>query len=182
MFLMVYLHHKTVVYDEMLSHFLMDPSCEYRLPSDIESYMQTSDVQLAAHLAQSKNPWARRIVDKKPFRMLLETHSGIPGTESARDQQERLFKTTLDELKKKNVPLIQSKSTGVLSKYFGKSDAPIFVRYDNLYSEPSYIPLQKCTPLFTQYPASRSISRIYVEPEAYSRIKSRGRESPLVFE
>jgi HD superfamily phosphohydrolase len=182
MFLMVYLHHKTVIYDEMLAKFLSDPQCDYQLPADIDQYLNCTDVQLYNHLSSSKNPWAKRIVNKNPYRMLLETHSGIPGTEGAKEQQEKLFKKTLEELQKKKVSYIESKSTGVLSKYFGKSDATIYVRYDNLLSEPSYIPLQKCTPLFTQYPSIRSISRIFVEPNDYSKIKSRGRETALDFE
>jgi HD superfamily phosphohydrolase len=182
MFLQVYLHHKTVVYDEMLAKHLSDPACEYRLPGDIESYIQCTDAHLYSHLTSSKNEWARRIVEKRPLRMLLETHSGIPSTENAREQQEKLFKKVSGELHSKGINFIETTSTGILSKYFGKSDFPIFVRYDNLYSAPSFIPLQKCTSLFTQYPNSRSISRIFVTPEDYPNLTSRGRDTALLFE
>jgi len=182
MFLQVYLHHKTVVYDEMLGKYLNDPNCDYRLPADIEDYVQCTDSQLYSHLSESKNEWARRIVEKRPLKMILETHSGIPTDEKAREQQERLFIKTCMELDEKGVPYIPTKSTGVLSKYFGKMDSPIFVRYDNLLSEPGFIPLQKCTTLFTQYPNSRSISRIFVTPEAHSVLANKGREKAMLFE
>ena len=182
MFLMVYLHHKTVVYDEMLAKYLRAPDCTYFLPSDIEAYIQCTDAELYANLSKSENPWAKRIIEKKPLRMVLETHSGIPSTENAREQQEKLFKKVSDELTSKKIEYISIKSTGELSKYFGKFDYPIFVKYDNLYSKPSFIPLQKCTPLFTQYPTIRSISRLYVTPEESAKIRHRGRDEEILFD
>ena len=38
MFLMVYFHYKSVVFDEMLGQYLASPDCDYRLPADIEAY------------------------------------------------------------------------------------------------------------------------------------------------
>lgn len=182
MFLMVYLHHKTVVFDEMLARYLHSPDCNYQLPADIESYAQCTDAHLYANLMSSQNEWAKRIVEKRPLRLLLETHSGIPSTENAREQQEKLFKKTAETLKNKGIDFIANTSTGILSKYFGKSEYPIFVKYDNLYSKPSFIPLQKCTILFSQYPNSRSINRIYVTPEDYSKVGNLGRNEAVSFE
>jgi HD superfamily phosphohydrolase len=182
MFLQVYLHHKTVVYDEMLGKYLSDPSCDYRLPASIEDYVQCTDSQLYSHLSKSKNEWAKRIVEKRPLKMVLETHDGIPTDPKARAQQEELFARTCADLDAKDVMYIATKSTGTLSKYFGKIDLPIFVRYDNLLSEPSFVPLQKCTTLFTKYPNSRSISRIFVRPEAHTVFTDKGRSKALLFE
>ncbi len=183
MFLQVYLHHKTVVYDEMLANYLNDPECDYKLPSDIEAYAQCTDAHLYSHLAKSKNPWAKRIVEKQPFKMFVEVHSGMPSTANAREQQERVFKKAKQELETKGIEYIENVSTGILSKYFGKSDHPIFVNYDNLYSDPSFIPVQKCTSLFTQYPNSRSISRLFVSPEDHKKLGSnRTREKAILFE
>jgi HD superfamily phosphohydrolase len=182
MFLQVYLHHKTVVYDEMLALYLNAEDCDYKLPSDIEAYSRCTDAHLYSHLAGSKNVWAKRIVEKQPFKMMVEVHSGIPSTANAREQQERLFKKAKNELISKNIEFIENTSTGVLSKYFGKSDYPIFVNYDNLYSAPSFIPVQKCTSLFTQYPNSRSISRLFVSPEDHRKLTSRARDQAILFE
>jgi HD superfamily phosphohydrolase len=182
MFMMVYLHHKTVIYDEMLALYLNAPDCDYHLPSDIHQYLSATDEQLHSHLAQSSNEWARRIVEKKPYRMLIETHSGIPSTENAREQQAKVLKKVQDSLKTKEVHAITATSTGELSKYFGKSDFPIYVRYDNLYSAASFIPLVKCTNLFTHYPNSRTISRVFVSPEDYSKVATSGRDESIYFE
>lgn len=187
MFLMVYSHHKTVVYDEMLTKYLNDPECDYKLPHDIEAYSQCTDAHLYANLARSPSPWAKRIVDRNPLKLLLETHSGIPSTDKAHEQQTKLLKKTSEELESKNIEYIINNSTSILSKYFGpqilgKSDHPIFVRYDNLLSAESFIPLQKCTNLFTQYPNSRTISRIFVSQDDYSKIRKSGRKEQLEFE
>ncbi len=182
MFLMVYLHHKTVIFDEMLSKYLNDPSCDYRLPADIEAYAHCTDAQLYSHLSGSTNEWAKRIVEKRPLRILLETHSGIPNTDRARDQQERLLKKSKEDLTSRGIQYIATTSVGELSKYFGKSDHPIFIRYDNLFSEPSFIPLQKCTTLFTQYPNTRSISRLFVNETDYDQIRKDGKGDPLLFD
>ncbi len=182
MFLQVYLHHKTVVYDEMLANYLNDPECDYKLPADIEAYAQCTDAHLYTHLSKSKNPWAKRIVEKQPFKMFVEVHSGIPSTANAREQQERLFRKARNELEAKKIEYIESTSTGILSKYFGRSGDPIFVKYDNQYSDPSFIPLEKCTSLFTQYPNSRSISRLFVSPEDHQRLKGRKRDHAILFE
>jgi HD superfamily phosphohydrolase len=182
MFLQVYLHHKTVVYDEMLANYLNAPDCDYKLPADIEAYAKCTDSHLYSHLSTSKNPWAKRIVEKQPFKMFVEVHSGIPSTANAREQQERLFKKARAELENKGIEYIENLSTGILSKYFGKSDHPIFVKYDNLYSAPSFIPIQKCTSLFTQYPNSRSIARLFISPEDHQKLRSRTRDHAILFE
>ena len=140
------------------------------------------DAHLYSHLTKSKNEWARRIVQKQPVKMWIEIHSGIPTTQTARDQQEKIFKKAKAELDQKGVDYIPNVSTGILSKYFGKSDYPIFVHYDNLYSEPNFIPIEKCTALFTTYPNSRSISRIFLKPEDFDKFASRDRDNPILFE
>lgn len=182
MFLMVYLHHKTVIYDEMLGQYLSMPNCPYRLPSDINEYYQCTDSHLYSHLQSSSNIWAKRIIARDSFRVLLETHSGIPGGDKAREKQDKLFHKVVDELRAKKIPYIATTSKGELSKYFGKDEFPIYVRYDNQYSTPELIPLQKCTELFKTYPSVRTISRIYVASEDLKKIRTFGRAERIAFE
>ena len=59
---------------------------------------------------------------------------------------------------------LSSTSTSELSKYFRRPKDPIYVRYDNHYSEISFIPLEQCTDLFQKYEEKRSITRVYVAP------------------
>jgi HD superfamily phosphohydrolase len=182
MFLMVYFHYKSVVFDEMLRQYLEGPECEYSLPSDIEKYADCNDAHLYSHLAESKNIWAKRISEKRPYRVLVELHSGIPATKTAAQEQERLLARIQKDLGSQQIDFITKTSTGELSKYFRKPGDPIFIRYDNHYSASSFIPLEQCTDLFQRYSEKRSITRLYVSPENYKVCQSKGRGTPLRFE
>ena len=151
MFLMVYFHYKSVIYDEMLAQYFLSADCDYSLPPDIEEYCSRNDAHLYAHLSQSRDPWARRISDKRPFRVLTEIQSGIPATAKAATEQPKLLSRISRDLAGKGVPYIESRSTGELSKYFKRPGPPIFVRYDNHYSAAGFIPLEKCMDLFLRY-------------------------------
>lgn len=182
MFLMVYFHYKSVVFDAMLSEYFASPDCDYALPSDIEKYREANDSHLYSHLARSPDEWARRISEKRPYRMLIELHSGIPATKTAARAQELLLESTRDSLRERGIHFLMGTSTGELSKYFRKPGDPIFVRYDNHFSAPECIPLEQCTDLFEKYPEKRSINRLYVSPENYPRCRDLGRGSPLRYQ
>jgi HD superfamily phosphohydrolase len=182
MFLMVYFHYKCVVFDAMLGEYFGSPDCDYALPADIEQYCEANDAHLYSHLAKSANVWARRITDKRPYRRLMELHSGIPNTKTAAQEQERLLTRTQKDLDSQGIHYLLQTSTSELSKYFGKPGDPIYVRYDNHYSAPSTIPLEQCTDLFSKYGVKRSITRLYVSPEKYSLCRNRGRNVPLRYE
>ncbi|MEK6578903.1 MAG: hypothetical protein AABZ55_06725, partial [Bdellovibrionota bacterium] len=175
-------HYKSVVFDEMLGQYFASPDCDYSLPSDIEDYCDHNDARLYSHLAESKNEWAKRIVERRPYRMLVELHSGIPATKTASTEKLRLMTRIEKELKADEMPYLKATSTGELSKYFRKPGDPIFVRYDNHYSEPGFIPLEQCTDLFEKYREKREITRLYVSPENYALYKTHGKDVPLKYE
>jgi len=179
MFLMVYFHHKSVVYDEMLAQYFSSKDCNYRLPTDIEEYCEHDDAHLYAHLAKSQNEWARRIFLKRPYQILIELHSGIPATKTARTEQELLLNKIKEALKIKGVHYLEVTSISELSKYFRKPADPIFVRYDNYYSTSSFIPLEQCTDLFQRYGEKRSITRLYVAPENIAACRELSPHLPL---
>lgn len=182
MFLMVYFHYKTVVYDVMLGEYLQSPECTYTLPNDIEKYCECTDAQLYSHLSTQNNPWAQRIIEKRPYRMLVELHSGIPATPNADLAQKQLLAQIKEDLGNQNIHFLKATSTGELSKYFRKPGDPIFVLYDNHYSKPSTIPLEQCTDLFQRYSEKREITRLYVSPEDYVSCQNQGRSEPLAYE
>lgn len=182
MFLMVYFHYKSVVYDEMLRQYLESPENTYSLPADIEKYCECNDAHLFSDLASSRSDWARRIVEKRPWRMLVELHSGIPATKTAAQEQKRLLARLEKELRGQGIQYLTATSLGELSKYFRRPGDPIFVRYDNHYSQPDYIPLEQCTDLFQRYSEKREITRMYVSPENYGSCRNQGRAFPLPYE
>ena len=63
MYLMVYFHHKSTIYDEILNRYLTSSDCTFKIPADVEQYVHYTDYLLYEHLAHSKNPWAKRITE-----------------------------------------------------------------------------------------------------------------------
>ena len=126
MYLMVYFHHKSIIYEEMLFRYLSSPECTFRLPSQIEQYVKCNDYALYEHLASVPNEWAQRIAQRRPFKMLFELHAS---EESTRPQ---VMCTALLE---SGVQTILASSKARLSKYHATQAAtayPIFVvdQYD----------------------------------------------------
>lgn len=163
MHLMVYFHHKSVIYEELLYRYFTSVDCSFEVPSDVEEYVNCTDYALWRHLSKDPNEWARRMAERRPFRMLFEMHSS-----SETDRPSRITSF----LEGEGVPVIHSSSQARLSKYHGGSEvdkaAPIFVvdQYD--YKAKPY-PIESATEIFHRYQDIRRIDRIYVPPEQYER-------------
>jgi HD superfamily phosphohydrolase len=163
MHLMVYFHHKSIIYEEMMYRYLTSSDCSFVVPADIEDYVHCTDYSLYQHLQQVNNPWAKRISERRPYRMLFELHSNSPT-----DRPEKMCA----ELELVGIDVIHSSSQARLSKYHGGNptdrDLQIFVvdKYD-FKAEP--YPLEQSTEIFSKYEAIRSIDRLYVSPENFER-------------
>lgn len=163
MYLMVYFHHKSIIYEEMLNRYLTSPDCTFVLPANINEYTRYNDYKLHEHLAAVENPWAQRIAQRKPFRVLVELHSTTEDRR-AEKMQKRLEAEGIDS--------IWASSKARLSKYHTASAEDralqIFVvdQYDRL-DKPT--PIDQSTEIFTRYEGARIIDRLYVAPEDYAR-------------
>jgi HD superfamily phosphohydrolase len=166
MFVQVYLHHKSVIYDEMLYQFLLTDDSQTRLPSKIEEYLEVDDHWLGVRLRQSKNPWAQRIVQQKPYKLMLEVRADMT-------QQAKVYADELEaKLKAARIPYFRSSSTGLLSKYANQEDAPknpLFIKYRDPRFTSSLRPgsnvelASEAVELFSRYKKKRIIDRIYAE-------------------
>ncbi len=159
MHLMVYFHHKSIIYEELLNRFLTSDDCGFKLPSDIDEYTLYNDYKLFEFIAASKNPWAQRIAQKKLYKVLLELHS----TESSGKPQ-----MVRDSLIQEGIDVIWASSQARLSKYHSSlSDekaVPIFVVDPyNKWDKPN--PIDQSTEIFAKYEDARIIDRLYVKPE-----------------
>lgn len=164
MYLMVYFHHKSIIFEEMLQRYLHSPECTYHLPADLAGYLRCSDYSLYEHLASQKNQWAKRIADRRPFRMLTEIHATEPTGRP---------KKICDSLRAEGIETILSSSATRLSKYHATQDQeafPIFV-VDEYDQREKPVPIEKVTRVFQQYEETRMIERIYVAPEMFARSK-----------
>ncbi len=163
MHLMVYFHHKSVIYDEMLLRYLTSKDCQFFLPPDLEHYISYTDYKLYEHLDTTENIWAKRISERTPYKVATELHNQSP---------ERVdnIKSILTDAK---IDYIYTSSSIRLSKYHATSatsDDSIYVvdQYDK-WDKPTQI--NSATQIFQKYEGARIIDRVYVSPEDVLRAK-----------
>ncbi len=159
MHLMVYFHHKSIIYEEMLNRYLSSKECTFFLPADIQEYTKYNDYKLYEHLAGIKNPWAQRITARTPYKVLIEMHNVSDET------RPEILKA---EIEKRGVEVIWASSKIRLSKYHSSTEKtfPIFVvdQYDP-WVKPTQI--ESSTEIFQKYEGARVIDRLYVAPESF---------------
>ncbi len=160
MFLAVYYHHTSVCFEHLLGEFYA--SGEYKLPADSEGYLQTDDVHLMGVLRGSQNPWAKLVVRRRPFRLLVETHDfGDSPQDAALD----------NKLRAAGVDFFREQSKGMLSKYFRKRDKT----FPLLVIEPEIgrvSRIEDYTPLYRRFDETVALSRVYCRPEQLDRARA----------
>ncbi|MFP5519310.1 MAG: HD domain-containing protein [Bdellovibrionia bacterium] len=160
MHLMVYCHHKSIIYEEMLNRYLTSKDCTFVLPGDIEEYRRYNDYRLHEHLASVSNTWAQRIAERRPLKVLIELHSTQENSRPEKIKQ---------VLESKGHDVIWASSKTRLSKYHATPDE----KAQQIYVTDQYDPFDKPTPIgqsteiFERYEGARIIDRIYVAPEKY---------------
>jgi HD superfamily phosphohydrolase len=163
--LMVYFHHKSIIYEEMLIRYLESEDCTFRLPADINEYTFYTDYKLFEHLNQVKNPWAMRVAQRRPYRNLIEFHNVTDA-----QRPERIH----DRMKEKGIDAIWASSHVRLSKYHSSSAEdralPIYV-VDQYDKREQPVPIEQSTKIFHSYEGERVIDRVYVPPEKYEEAK-----------
>lgn len=167
MFMSVYFHHKSVVYEEMLKRHFASPERTWRFPTDIEAYLPLDDVAMHGYLRAASDEWARRIVERRPYRRVLERH-GDSRQVDLTEARQRLTEAGIDHL--------VAGSTGKLSRYsaMGKKreSAPrIWVIDRSPGSRETRTPLEDATAIFQRYQDARHITRLYVHEDLVARAR-----------
>ena len=161
--LMVYFHHKCLIYEEMLNRYLTSPNCTFKLPASLDQYTQYNDFKLHEHLASADNSWAQRIAQKKPFKMLAEYHNTSDSNRPAN------VKKAMEEM---GIDVIWASSKARLSKYHSSTPEDrayqiwVIDQYDK-WDKPT--PIDQSTEIFKKYENARIIDRLYVAPENYAK-------------
>jgi HD superfamily phosphohydrolase len=163
MHLMVYFHHKSIVYEEMLNRYLMSKDCKFILPADSNEYISYTDYKLYEHLDAVDNQWAQRIAQRRPYKVALELHN----------QELNRIDNIKNLFDRNNIDSIYASSKVRLSKYHSGNPEDrmnIFVvdQYDR-WDEPS--PVDQATQIFQKYEGARVIDRFYVAPEKFDFVK-----------
>jgi HD superfamily phosphohydrolase len=156
MFLMVYFHQKSVAYELLLRACMTEPDCDYSLPSDMDAYLVADDAHMLAWLRSSTNPWARRIVEMRPYTVALEVH-GPPGEHDLTTRQQALQEAGIDAM------IDHCTGTTYTPPYGGK--LPIYL-LDHSFGARHAVTLQAATGTLKRYTLKLSISRIFVPRRA----------------
>lgn len=171
MFLMVYLHHKSVSYERMLEEYLASKDCSFRVPSDIEKYIQCDDSLFYEHLRKDSpgNRWADRILARRTFKVGLEVHESKGDPSKSAEAMELKAK-----LKAKGVEYFEASSGKGLSNYVKPNlgqhvdidENTIFVEnYNPTNKSSTFKPLEEYTDLFRKYAEKKYIYRVYVSQD-----------------
>jgi HD superfamily phosphohydrolase len=163
MFLMVYLHYKSVCYEEVMKRYLESSDCSFKVPADVEEYLEIDDSVFYSYLRKDKkNPWAKRILDRRTYKVAIEVHEGAA-------KQNGKIDALVEKLEKKGVDYFKVSSAGELSKYFRpnlgideKIKNTIYVANNDRMNPVSYVPLENFTKLFERYGEARNIMRVFV--------------------
>lgn len=159
MFVMVYFHYRAVCLEQLLIRYFQDAPNEYRIPADIEEYIEHDDYHLMKVLRNSKNPYANAIIKNQIPDKIFESFT--------RAQMAKL-ESVQEYLKTQNIEYIRCSSSGRLSKYYtaDSSDSKTkytmkVVRQEKLTGSVKYININEATDLFQKFAGSHAINRLH---------------------
>ena len=104
--LIVYFHHKSVIYNKMLKKYVEESL--WRLPADLTEYIAWTDSHLKEKLKQDSNIWAKRMIQQKPYVRLSE-YVFFASSPKERETQSKLKKLK-QKLIRENIPFIEINS------------------------------------------------------------------------
>jgi HD superfamily phosphohydrolase len=153
MFLMVYFHQKSIAYEQLLERYMRAPGCDYQLSSDLRAWLSCDDAHLVSHLRGSRDEWAQRIVEQRPYKMLVEAHGRVGEVDLAAQR------ATLEAA---GIDVMEVSTRGALGKG-PKAGTPTIFVIDRPRGLPErVIPLGRATTIFERYQDEHCISRLYV--------------------
>ncbi|MEI6790285.1 MAG: HD domain-containing protein, partial [Myxococcaceae bacterium] len=152
MFASVYLHHTPVIFEKMLQKYFEESKDAFELPSDLEEYVLLDDIEIYTHLRKSDNSWAKRITQRKPYRLLADELSIEEYTALGH------------KLTEQNIDFVESQSNSVISK---EAKYPLYVQT----KRGTVVPLESYTELFKRYQRPAQFNRIYVSPSDHERAR-----------
>lgn len=162
--LVVYFHHKSAIYNELLKKYAKD--CNWKLPSNSKDYIQFTDGKLLERLKSASNKWAKRIIANKPY---LRLYEHICFESSAYQNNPSSLFVIKEKLKKAEIDFIDinSEKHSIKPSKSSMEKYPIYLKNKVLNQ---VTPLHE-DPSLLSLPA-RKIQRIYVEPKEFPRAKS----------
>lgn len=156
MFATVYLHHTPVLFNELLRRCFFSLGESFTLPGDIEAYLSIDDITIWHTLRTSLNPWARLIVQRRPYHLLTEHRYGGDEEESQSQPPAALQDLHTRLVRQKLEPVtIHSESTLAKSP---KACRDMYI----LTPTGKAVPLDQYVPLYRRYKHPARFHRVYV--------------------
>ena len=156
--LIVYFHHKSAIYNQMLKNYSKD--CEWHLSPNTLEYANFSDSQLFEKLrGDQDNEWAKRIIEKNPYLRLYEFIS---------NESENSISRLKQGLEKQGISCMFIDS----EKHSIKPSKPILKAYPIYLKNKALNQFQDLSsaPAFLKLPR-RKLIRVYIKPEEFSTAK-----------
>lgn len=161
MFLMVYNHHRTVVFHRLLARYLEGPAgCEVRVPLDPAGFVACDDEWLRGRLRASLDPFARRLVETRPLKLAVE----------AWNEEARLLEAARPGLEGVLPPSCEWIDSELeFSRYFpggerAQDARPLLVRLSHAAARRPVLPVDEYTDLFARH-GRRRVLRLYCAEE-----------------
>ena len=159
--LIVYFHHKSAIYNQMLKNYSKE--CQWYLPAEAEEYVNFTDSLLFEKLRWDKdNEWAKRIIEKKPYLRLYESVY----TKENEIQSQNNINSLKPWLKKKGLPYISINSEKHSLHPSKPKTYPVYLKNRAI----NQFQKLESSSVFLALP-SRRIQRIYVRPEDFPQAK-----------
>jgi HD superfamily phosphohydrolase len=171
MFMSVYFHHVPIGYEVMLERYHAEAADELALPASVEAYLGCDDVFLHATLRASRSGWARRIVERRAYRLLVERREMVGAARGDDGGPLPASRRSLEEigeaLEAAGIPAIAHAVKVRLSRYFdGDASRPPGPATPALYivDDARALPVEDYTPLYRRYAGAILLGRVYVDP------------------
>lgn len=166
MFIMVYFHYKSVCLEQIFYKYIHTSDGEYKVPSDIEEYLQHDDHMLLEMIKNSNNKYAKAIeADLLPDKIY----------ESFNSSQRVVLEAIDDFLENEGIDYIRCSSDGRLSKYYISDTSvgryPIKVVRKLYNGKKRYFDINKVTNLFTQFRESHRVDRIHCDTKQLNSVQ-----------
>lgn len=162
MFHNVYFHHTPTVMECILRRYFEDNAEEFTLNADLEKYIAKDDVVLWEILRKSSSPWAKRLTERNPYKLLSEVIIS-----DADKDGDKIHKNALEKLEEAGIDAIHSVSKSMWKEEDSTHKSPILI----IDEEGKRTPLKEYTPKFLHAYLGVRISRIYVDRNDLERAR-----------
>ena len=162
MFVMVYFHYRSVCLEQLLYKYFKTSPEEYKIPADIEKYIEHDDHYLMKIMRMSKNPYAQAIVKNKIPKKVFESFN---------EDQHKKLEQIQKYFEAEKIEYIKGSSRGRLSKYYLEEDSkekfPMKV-VRKLFDSPNpvFTDITDATDLFSKFSKSHEVNRLHCDLES----------------